>query len=29
LMPNIAKQYQSDINAFNITAKQYTLNYAS
>lgn len=29
LMPNIAKQYENDINAFNITAKQYTQNYAS
>lgn len=29
LMPNIGKQYENDINAFNITAKQYTQNYAS
>jgi ubiquitin-conjugating enzyme E2 D/E len=29
LMPNVGKQYVNDINAFNITAKQYTQNYAS
>jgi ubiquitin-conjugating enzyme E2 D len=29
LFPNAANQYQNDINAFNITARQYTESYAS